>query len=206
MGGDVSLYFTAKNELDQTEKLASDVRSNTVDGNIWEMNVVNNVNEKTLTLNWEPTSMPSNYKMMIIDVNNNEFINMGELQMYTFRARKDNKFKVVVGKNEFVDQAVQKIREELPKEFALGQNYPNPFNPTTHINFDVARSGNVRLKVYNVLGQEVTTLVDGYFETGKHDVMWNGKDALGRQVASGVYMYRLEAGKISRTKKMLFVK
>ena len=206
MGNDVSLYFTAKNELGLAEKLASDVRSDLVDGNIWEMNIANNVNEKTLTLNWEPTAMPPNHKMMMVDVNNNEFINLDELQTYTFRARKDNKFKVVVGKNEFVDQAVEKIRAELPKEFALQQNYPNPFNPTTNIRFDVASSGNVRLKVYNVLGQEVATLVDGYYETGKHIVSWNGKDALGHQVASGVYMYRLEAGKIARTKKMMLVK
>jgi hypothetical protein len=150
--------------------------------------------------------MPSGYKMMIVDVNNNKFMNMEDLQTYAFRARKDNAFKVVVGKSEFVDQAVEKIREELPREFALAQNYPNPFNPSTNIRFDVAQSGNVKMKIYNVLGQEVMTLVDDYFETGKHVVTWNGRDSHGRQLASGMYIYRLEAGKISRTKKMLFVK
>ncbi|MBL7994178.1 fibronectin type III domain-containing protein [bacterium] len=206
MGNDVSLYFAAKNELDQVEKLASDVRSNQVDGNVWEMNVANNVNEKSLTLNWELPAMPPNHKMMIVDVNNNEFLDMEQIATYHFRAKKDNKFKIVVGKNEFVDQAIEKIRAELPREFGIAQNYPNPFNPSTTIQFDVARSGNVKVKVYNVLGQEVATLVDGYFETGKQSVQWNGKDALGRQVASGVYMYRLEAGKIAKTKKMMLIK
>ncbi len=206
MGGDVSLYFKAKNELDQIEKVATDVRSDAVDGNVWEMTIANNVNEKALTLNWELPDMPADHKMMIVDVNNNEFINMAELQTYRFNARKDNRFKVVVGKGAFVDQAVEKIRAEMPREYALQQNYPNPFNPSTNIRFDVALSGNVKMKIYNVLGQEVVTLVDGYFETGRHLVTWNGRDALGRQVASGMYIYRLEAGKVSRTKKMLFVK
>ncbi len=88
-----------------------------------------------------------------------------------------------------------------PLEFALGQNYPNPFNPSTQINYTVPQTGQVTLKVYNVLGMEVATLVSGLQQAGKHTATFNAAS-----FASGVYFYRLQAGGASLTMKMLFVK
>jgi hypothetical protein len=98
----------------------------------------------------------------------------------------------------------------LPKSFALHQNYPNPFNPTTTIAFSIGEGVvgaiHARLDVYNVLGQRVTTLVDGYVEPGRHEYEWDGTDRSGRQVASGLYFYRLIAGRDAETKKMVLLK
>lgn len=94
----------------------------------------------------------------------------------------------------------------IPTEFALAQNYPNPFNPSTTIRYDVAVGSKVVLKVYNMLGQEVATLVNAAKEPGRYEVQWNGKNQFGHQVASGMYLYRLEAGKAVKSKKMLFIK
>ncbi len=94
----------------------------------------------------------------------------------------------------------------LPKEFSLAQNYPNPFNPTTQISFDLPVSSNVELVVFNVLGQEVKTLVNEEMPAGTHLVTWDGRNASGSSVASGLYFYRISADKFSASKKMLLMK
>ncbi len=94
----------------------------------------------------------------------------------------------------------------LPNTFALDQNYPNPFNPTTTISFTLPQSGDATLTVYNLLGQQVATLVSGKLPAGEHTVTWNGQDAKGNAVASGVYFYRLVADENVRTRKMMLVK
>lgn len=80
------------------------------------------------------------------------------------------------------------------KDFKLSQNYPNPFNPSTTISYDIKGAQNVTLKIYNTLGQEVKTLVNTRQNAGNYKVQWDGKDNAGKSVASGVYIYRLEAG------------
>jgi len=94
----------------------------------------------------------------------------------------------------------------LPKKVELGQNYPNPFNPTTTIKFGLPESGHVKLTVYNVLGQKVAELINENRVQGFHSIIWNGKNQLGSQVASGVYIYRLEAPMGTVAKKMLLIK
>ncbi len=93
-----------------------------------------------------------------------------------------------------------------PVEFALGQNYPNPFNPSTTIKFNLTTDSKVSLKVYNLLGQEVRTLVSGQAGRGENVVSWDGKDNTGRLVSSGMYLYKLEANGISQVKKMMLMK
>ncbi|MCB0291883.1 MAG: T9SS type A sorting domain-containing protein, partial [Calditrichaeota bacterium] len=82
--------------------------------------------------------------------------------------------------------------EIVPAAFALGQNYPNPFNPNTTIDFAIPFAGHVSLKVYNSLGEEVATLVSGILTAGEKQVMWDGKDRYGKEVSSGVYIYKIE--------------
>ncbi len=91
-------------------------------------------------------------------------------------------------------------------ETALRQNTPNPFNPTTTIAFDLARRGHVVLRVYDVSGRVVRTLVDGVQDAGTHRATWDGRDDRGARVASGVYLYRLQAGSVTRTRKMVMMK
>ena len=90
----------------------------------------------------------------------------------------------------------------------LGDNYPNPFNPTTTIRYGIATRGHVSLRVYNAAGQLVKTLVDGVVtpRPGGYSVDWRGDSDAGSTVASGVYMYRLVAGKYRLTKKMVLLK
>ncbi|MDA0747300.1 MAG: fibronectin type III domain-containing protein, partial [bacterium] len=94
----------------------------------------------------------------------------------------------------------------VPDAFALEHNYPNPFNPETTIRYAVPEAGKVTLRIYNVLGQEVATLVNTNQVAGYYSVQWNGMDRLGRSVASGVYLYRMEAQNFTRVHKMLLLK
>jgi parallel beta-helix repeat protein len=111
---------------------------------------------------------------------------------------------------ESVKEVVHKVKG-LPTEFALQQNYPNPFNPLTIVNYQLPIDNFVTLKVYDMLGREVATLVDGMQEAGYYAQPWNGTDANGQQLASGIYFYRLEAfanGKqsFSMIKKMSLIR
>lgn len=85
-------------------------------------------------------------------------------------------------------------------------NYPNPFNPATEISFSLPAASHVTLEIYNVMGQKVTTLVDRFMETGAHSVTWNSTDVSGTSVSSGVYFYRLSAGDLVETRKMMLLK
>ncbi len=89
----------------------------------------------------------------------------------------------------------------LPAEFSLSQNYPNPFNPSTTIEFQLPERAMVKITIYNMLGQEVGVIADGEFQAGVHQASWNAKN-----MPSGAYIYRINAGKYSAAKRMLLVK
>ncbi len=94
----------------------------------------------------------------------------------------------------------------IPTEYGLDQNYPNPFNPVTTIRFALPQSGNVTLKIFNLSGQLVRTLVSSEFAAGQHQIVWNGRNDNGEKVASGMYLYRITAGSFVQTKKMMLMK
>ncbi len=93
----------------------------------------------------------------------------------------------------------------VPTVYWLAQNYPNPFNSDTVIRFALAQGGPVELVVYNLIGQKVVTLVDGMRPAGSPAVHWDGRDDAGNAVASGVYLYRLQAGTQVRVRKLVLV-
>ena len=94
----------------------------------------------------------------------------------------------------------------VPTGYALSQNHPNPFNPETTIRYALAEAGEVRLSLYNVSGQLIRTLVDGERAVGSYSVRWDGKDDAGRDVASGVYVGRMEVGGFRTVRKMVLVR
>jgi hypothetical protein len=94
----------------------------------------------------------------------------------------------------------------IPASFELSQNYPNPFNPETRIAYSLAKATRVNLTIYNLLGQEVRTLVDGFREAKLHTVTWNAKDNKGLEVPSGLYFYRLQTEDYTKTVRMLLIR
>jgi hypothetical protein len=100
--------------------------------------------------------------------------------------------------------------EELPVQFSLSINCPNPFNPATRIQYSVGAKSTqpvpIKLRIYNVLGQLVRTLVEESKKPGNYEVIWDGREENGNEVASGVYLYRLEAGEFTQTQKMVLIR
>ncbi|MBT5875174.1 MAG: T9SS type A sorting domain-containing protein, partial [Candidatus Latescibacteria bacterium] len=110
---------------------------------------------------------------------------------------------------------IEDLNDELqvPTTYALTQNYPNPFNPSTSIRYALPESGHVTLKVYNIIGQEVITLVSRVQPAGRYTVSWSGINGQGYSASSGLYFYRLAAKPLDRSaasfvdmKKMILVK
>ena len=91
--------------------------------------------------------------------------------------------------------------QTIPENFSLSQNFPNPFNPTTNIEFTMPKDGNVTLKVYDMIGSEVKTLVEGNHKAGIYNIYFDGSE-----LSSGVYFYRLTAGNFTQTRKMILIK
>jgi hypothetical protein len=94
----------------------------------------------------------------------------------------------------------------VPIVTSLGSAYPNPFNPETTIPFSLSKPQHVSIAIYNIRGQKVRELVDTEYEAGYHQIVWNGRDERGRQVSSGVYLYRFQCGEQSVVKRMLLLK
>ena len=105
---------------------------------------------------------------------------------------------------------VIEVTINAPDIFALGQNYPNPFNPTTKISYqipgDLSKSESVNLTIYNLLGVAIKTLVNENQTPGYHSIYWDSKDEQGNFVPTGIYIYRLQAGKYIAMKRMVLMK
>ena len=108
--------------------------------------------------------------------------------------------------NFFGEGPAKIVASNLPTEFRLSQNYPNPFNPATTLEYDLPGDCYVTIKIYNILGQTVATLVNEQKEAGRYKINWDGQDKYGEKVSSGIYFYRIKAGDFEETRKLLLIK
>ncbi|OGV06452.1 MAG: hypothetical protein A2440_18995 [Stygiobacter sp. RIFOXYC2_FULL_38_25] len=123
-------------------------------------------------------------------------------QGYSRGNANDDRMPLIVLDSKYTKVSVEKITGNIPTEFYLEQNYPNPFNPSTQIRFGITEASNVELKVYDILGREVVTLIDREFmNAGVYNVKFNAVD-----LASGIYIYKLATGNLSISKKMQLMK
>ena len=113
---------------------------------------------------------------------------------------------ILVGSPDYVLAKTEELIAQLPESFTLGQNYPNPFNPETNIPFTIAMPSYVQISIYNLLGQKVVNLESRWFDMGQYNVRWNGKDAQGNQLSTGVYIYSLESAEFRKAKKLILMK
>ncbi len=112
-----------------------------------------------------------------------------------------NKEVINSGKGHYIATGINPVNSPVPENYSLSQNYPNPFNPFTKISFDIAKAGFVTLKVYDVTGSVIYTLVNGQMNAGRYDY-----DFCASELSSGVYYYKLECNGFSMTKKMILIK
>jgi hypothetical protein len=98
------------------------------------------------------------------------------------------------------------LNQDDPQGYSLGQNQPNPFNPITQISYQISEAGDVTLTIYSALGQQVRHLVQTHQKPGDYRLSWDGKDEHGRNVSSGIYLYRLVIGNFAQTRQMILLK
>ena len=186
----------------------------------WRVESVEEVEEGDVYIEWEPferadwynvqLSADKDFEELIVDTDNTEDeglyvsgLNGGSEYYWRLKAFND------AGSSDWTEkQSIQTAisvgvddGQEKPDEFALNSNYPNPFNPQTQIRYELPEQAQVRLTVYNMLGEQVTTLVNESQSAGHHEVTFDASD-----LSSGTYIYRLEAGDYSESRTMMFVK
>lgn len=113
---------------------------------------------------------------------------------------------VYIIESQFVTSVTGPADGSIPESFSLDQNYPNPFNPGTTISYQLSKTGQVTLQIYDLLGKEVKTIVNKSQQAGSYVAKWDGTDHLGKRVGSGIYVYTLEFGDFKESKKMLLLK
>ncbi|MCX6152507.1 MAG: T9SS type A sorting domain-containing protein [Ignavibacteriales bacterium] len=192
-------YIT--NEILNTKSDVS-IKQN-AEGATWDFIIGNTIKNNSISIKPEMFgSFPKEYQSVIFDIENNKLL---DLKNISIGNSNQHSYRMIIGTEKFVNETLKKFQNEIVKDFRLWQNYPNPFNPSTTINYAVPISGFVTLKIFDVLGKEVTTLVNEEKPAGKYSVEFNANSRTAG-LTSGIYFYTLRAGKFIQTKKMVVLK
>ncbi|MEE9429811.1 MAG: T9SS type A sorting domain-containing protein [Melioribacteraceae bacterium] len=208
IGEYISLYFP-HNDWDKISKTYSkDARPEFEEGEVWNFEVKTNI-EDIVKLSFENIKdVPEEYAIMLIDKKNQTVKELKKSQEYSFISSNTvRKLQLVIGTNEFVNNEIAEVLA-VPTDYQLYQNYPNPFNPTTTIKYSIPNVekhtksfSNVTLKVYDVIGKEVATLVNQKQTAGNYEVSFDATE-----LTSGVYFYKITTDEFNQVHKMLVLK
>jgi hypothetical protein len=188
---------------------SSDIRSIDEFNGVWNLRLNGKGHLNPVTVSADVgSSLPEGLVVQVVDIPNRMVYDQFMVNGITIddKLTEGYDMKLVAGDQQYVEETVLKILSEIPEEFSLSQNYPNPFNPLTKIDFSLPKTGRVVITIYNLLGQEVTTLINERLDYGYHTVTWQGTDRMGRPVGSGVYFSELKAAGNRKTRKMLLLK
>ena len=201
----VSVVFYHPEWNSDQHHFCTDFRPIDPEGDVWYFNLLSNSN----SVMFRPEGLgqiPENFQVLLVDTKYGLSYNLretGETVLTDLFPDEYNRFALLIGTEGYVNDAAGGLDRLIPGRFRLLQNYPNPFNPETEIAYQISVPGQVQLAIYNILGQKVKTLMDGYQEAGFYRTRWDGTADTGAQIASGIYFYRLRAGTFVETRKML---
>ena len=188
---------------------SSDIRSTDEKNGVWSLSVSSSSDPGPVEFSAVANGLiPPEISVAVLDIQTRKIYQDVLVNPFTIddRLKLGYELKFVAGDPAYVESMLLEILSQIPSEFTLGQNYPNPFNPVTRLDYLLPRRSDVSIRVYNMLGQEIITLLKEEQTYGKYSVSWNGLDKYGKQVASGVYFTELKAGKVRRVTKMLLLK
>jgi|GEM_PF-2927092 len=198
-----------------SEKLAADYRAISRNGQFWDIALASGIANTPVTLSLNKIgTFPSDFKIFILDKKKERVYDVTQSLSHTFTLEKKEygrELRLIIGTQKFVEANTNGI-PVVPLDYTLYQNYPNPFNLSTSIRYSIAHSSDVKLEIFNMLGQRVKLLVHEFQQIGTYVVEWDGTDDGGNIVATGVYYYRLEAisndgsPKFINVKKMTLIK
>lgn len=177
---------------------------NSVDSSqVWDL-IVEGSNKEEIVLSWENVGSSSEIHFYLYHLESGEWFNLKERDSFKIENNKtQNHLKLIASEDENFTPQI------LPVKYALSQNYPNPFNPVTTIKLSVpffADGVQAKLDVFDVLGRKVKNLLNKKVKSGEIEVSWHGENSLGKQVASGIYFYRVSAGDFTTSKKMILIR
>jgi len=210
IGEYVSLYFSHPEWQKVLSRYSDDVRSSNDENQRWDFVVESALAGETVDLYFDNIQkLDGEMSVFLVDGDLDYKQNLRERATYQFQSRgleHPKKLTLVVGKQEYIADATEGFGG-VPEDYVLYQNFPNPFNPETAIRFGLPEKSAVTLKIFDLNGREVMALVENErLEAGPHQRYWDGRDVVGRPVASGIYFYQLIAASFSRTMKMALVK
>ncbi len=206
------LSMTMENELwNGTDgPMTTDLRGDDLVNGLWNLAIRSQDEQSPITLRYRLDSSAKDglIRVLVDQVTREQHVlgEAGEIVLPRYTEAFPRRLNVVVGDEQFVASAVEEILSGLPEAFALAQNYPNPFNPNTTLRYALPHPARGSLKVYNLLGQEVVTLIQGWLDMGHHEIVWDGRDGAGRNLASGIYFAVFAADGNILTSKMALLK
>ena len=209
IGEYVSVYFPHPEWGTVLSNYTKDVRPEPANGEVWEFEVRTNIRDE-VKLHFDGIlDVPEKFEVWLVDEALGFHQNLRELNVFSIaggETAQAKRLQLVVGRKEFVDTELPEL-QTIPTSFELEQNFPNPFNPATTIRYGLSIDSRVTLKIFNLLGKEIISLVNNEPQkAGFHIAIWNGKNRGGQTVASGIYVYQLRAGDFGMSKKMAFLK
>jgi hypothetical protein len=208
VGSYVSLAFPHEEYELFADRYTSDFR-NTQEGDIWHFEVSSNMTDKEAELSFHKHKpLPANYHLTLVDQEANLSVNLLADSSYSFwiSAREPVRhFKIIVGDDNFINAQQHEMPEE-PSEYSLVQNYPNPFNGSTMISYELKKTIQVKIAIYNLLAQRVKFIYEGKQEKGYHQYRWDARDDNDRELGTGIYILRLETSEFTSTRKMIFMR
>lgn len=194
----ISLYFPHQNWEKYPGSYTTDFRPIAGEGEVWDFIVDGNIAESKCSLVFDKlSSVPENLEVFLFDQARQIAIDLRSNNQYTFNTSTGKRFSIMVGTNQFVAKNKLTI-SPVPEQYALGQNYPNPFNSVTTIKYEVPKHSKIILKIFNVMGQELATLVNEYQDAGYHTVHWDAS-----QAPTGIYFCQVHAEGFVQIRKMI---
>ncbi|MEJ2616314.1 MAG: T9SS type A sorting domain-containing protein [Ignavibacteriaceae bacterium] len=196
---EIRINIEDQNISDPYKQLFVDYRPGINKGQTFDLKI-KNTTKQTVNLVADGTDKFANYEVYLLDKNLNQFYNLKEQsEIELSPVHKNYNYQLLIG----IESYINNIKKgNVPTEYAIYQNYPNPFNPVTLIRYQIPNKNIfVELKVFNILGKEIKTLVNEIQDPGIHEVEFNASD-----LSSGVYFYTLKAGSYSATRKMILLK
>ena len=212
IGDYVSLWIDNRKWKKYGGQYTVDIRKAGLDGYSWDIVVDYSIKkpEDFLTITFQQlTDLPENWLIYLFDLSEDISINLRKQSEISLKSIADEQtfkpYKLVIGTEDYVLQNSTDI-PLIPLAFELFQNYPNPFNAITTISFNLPKRMYVTVKIYNILGQQVKTLVDEEVRGGHHKIHWDGTNNQGNLLATGLYIVRLHAKDKVAVKKLLLIK
>ncbi len=209
IGENISVFFPHEDWPRHPNNYSSDFRPPAGDRQEWLLTVETNISGASVNLEFTGlSSLPANMTAVIVDhkLNVSQDLRVDPEFSFASGAHGISKtLKILVGDAATISDQIPD--GALPETFQLSQNFPNPFNPATTIRYGLPRAANVTIKVFDILGHEVRTLLNSAPRSaGFHLVTWEGRDRHEREVASGLYIYQIVSGDFTETRKMLLIK